>query len=185
MTAALRTLITNINAKTEQHLTADPGTEVDADVFEELLRAGNLTIKVSTERSTGPVKIGIARSTGIASTAVGLPPVFPACFVTRAHMRKFGDVVDLSDLLSEYYKYNKDIVNEVGTTALDDQLFSIVEGVGFRSLMEYMEPRYILPRRRHFADVCRPEMYKVVATHIHELLARDIPTMSFTTEFRC
>lgn len=48
---------------------------------------------------SGPVKIGIARSTGIASTAVGLPPVFPACFVTRAHMRKFGDVVDLSDLL--------------------------------------------------------------------------------------
>ncbi|AWP15702.1 Hypothetical protein SMAX5B_018129 [Scophthalmus maximus] len=28
------------------------GTEVDAEVFEELLRAGNLTIKVSTERST-------------------------------------------------------------------------------------------------------------------------------------
>lgn len=35
------------------HLTDESGTEVDADVFEELLQAGDLTIKVSTEKSTG------------------------------------------------------------------------------------------------------------------------------------
>ncbi|CAL8271733.1 unnamed protein product [Lota lota] len=38
--------------QTELHLTDKSGTEVDADVFEELLQAGDLTINVSTERST-------------------------------------------------------------------------------------------------------------------------------------
>ncbi|KAJ8349041.1 hypothetical protein SKAU_G00276300 [Synaphobranchus kaupii] len=66
--------------------------------------------------------------------------------------------------------------------ALDDQPFSVVEDVGFRSLMEFLEPRYTLPSRRHFAEVCLPEIYNIVATHIHELLARDIPTISFTTD---
>ncbi|CAJ1083779.1 uncharacterized protein LOC127531094 isoform X2 [Xyrichtys novacula] len=38
--------------ETELHLTDESGTEVDADVFEELLQAGNLTVRVSTEKST-------------------------------------------------------------------------------------------------------------------------------------
>lgn len=39
--------------QTELHVTDDSGTEVDADVYEELLKAGNLIIHVSTEKSTG------------------------------------------------------------------------------------------------------------------------------------
>ncbi|CAJ1048612.1 uncharacterized protein LOC111571121 isoform X3 [Xyrichtys novacula] len=38
--------------ETELHLTDESGTEVDADLFEELLQAGNLTVRVSTEKST-------------------------------------------------------------------------------------------------------------------------------------
>ncbi|KAG7505294.1 hypothetical protein JOB18_028427 [Solea senegalensis] len=38
--------------ETELHLTDESGTEVDADVFEELLQAGNLTVRVTTEMST-------------------------------------------------------------------------------------------------------------------------------------
>ena len=66
--------------------------------------------------------------------------------------------------------------------ALDDQPFSVVEDVGFRSLMKFMEPRYTLPSRRHFAEVCLPEIHNIVATHIHELLARDMAAISFTTD---
>ncbi|XP_053285395.1 zinc finger BED domain-containing protein 4-like [Pleuronectes platessa] len=36
--------------------------------------------------------------------------------------------------------------------ALDDQPFSVVGDVGFRGLVEYMEPRYTLPSRRHLAE---------------------------------
>ncbi|XP_059417045.1 uncharacterized protein LOC132152250 [Carassius carassius] len=38
--------------QTELHVTDESGTEVDADVYEELLKAGNLIIHVSTEKST-------------------------------------------------------------------------------------------------------------------------------------
>lgn len=77
----------------------------------------------------------------------------------------------------------KQITNKVMEfIALDDQPFSVVEDVGFRSLMKFMEPRYVLPSRRHFAEVCLPEIHNVVATHIHELLARDIAAISFTTD---
>ena len=39
--------------ESELHLTDESGTEVDADVFEELLQAGNLTVRVTSEKSTG------------------------------------------------------------------------------------------------------------------------------------
>ncbi|KAJ4940677.1 hypothetical protein JOQ06_026973 [Pogonophryne albipinna] len=38
--------------QSELHVTDESGTEVDADVFEELLQAGNRTVKVSTEQSS-------------------------------------------------------------------------------------------------------------------------------------
>ncbi len=76
----------------------------------------------------------------------------------------------------------KGITNKViEFLVFDDQPFSVVEDVGFQSLMEYMEPCYALPSRRHFAEVCLPEIYNAMATHIHELLACDIPAISFTT----
>ena len=77
----------------------------------------------------------------------------------------------------------KQITNKVMEfIALDDQPFTVVESVGFRSLMKFMEPRYTVPSRRHFAEVCLPEIHNIVATHIHELLARDITAISFTTD---
>ncbi|KAG7313896.1 hypothetical protein KOW79_022392 [Hemibagrus wyckioides] len=42
--------------QSELRLTDESGTEVDADVFEELLQAGNLTVTVSTEQSIGGLK---------------------------------------------------------------------------------------------------------------------------------
>ena len=54
--------------------------------------------------------------------------------------------------------------------------------VGFRGLVEYMEPRYTLPSRHHLAEVYLPEIYSVVADHIHDLLAGDVPAISFTTD---
>ena len=66
--------------------------------------------------------------------------------------------------------------------ALDDQPFTVVENEGFRGVLEYFEPRYTLPSRRHMAEVCLPELYSVVADHIHDLLAGDIPAISFTTD---
>ncbi|QQP37372.1 Uncharacterized protein FKW44_017613, partial [Caligus rogercresseyi] len=68
--------------------------------------------------------------------------------------------------------------------ALDDQPFSVVEDVGFRRLLQHIEPRYTLPSRRYFADVCLPELYNSIAGRVHELLTKDSdpPYVSFTTD---
>ncbi len=66
--------------------------------------------------------------------------------------------------------------------ALDDQPFSVVEDVGFRRLIEHIEPRYVMPSRRHFSEMCLPELFNVVATHVHEHIAADISAISFTTD---
>ncbi|XP_041828521.1 uncharacterized protein LOC121643521 [Melanotaenia boesemani] len=63
--------------ETELHLTDESGTDVDADVFEELLRAGNLTVRVTSERSTvllqpDPSKTSVESSTSVSS--------FPSAF---------------------------------------------------------------------------------------------------------
>lgn len=67
--------------------------------------------------------------------------------------------------------------------ALDDQPFSVVEDIGFRKLIQHIEPRYTLPSRRYFAETCLPEMFDRVTKHIHELImTTDIPALSFTTD---
>ena len=66
--------------------------------------------------------------------------------------------------------------------ALDDLPFSVVEDVGFRRLIEHIEPCYAMLSRRHYSDVCLPELFNVVATHVHELKASDIYAISFTTD---
>ncbi len=66
--------------------------------------------------------------------------------------------------------------------AIDDQPFSIVEDFGFRRLIEFIEPRYSLPSRRHFADVLLPALYNEVAAHIQMLLGKNVTGISFTTD---
>ncbi|XP_034096541.1 zinc finger BED domain-containing protein 4-like [Gymnodraco acuticeps] len=95
----------------------------------------------------------------------------------------------VADLFEKIKKFPSDGPKAKGITrklmeciAMDDQPFSVVQDVGFRRLIEHIEPRYSLPSRQHLADVCLPELYNVVANHIHELLATDITAISFTTD---
>ncbi|KAK2884339.1 hypothetical protein Q8A73_020813 [Channa argus] len=57
------------------------------------LRIRALELEKATEAST-PSRVRLSFS---APAAVGSPAVFPACAVTRSQMRKFDDVMDLSD----------------------------------------------------------------------------------------
>lgn len=66
--------------------------------------------------------------------------------------------------------------------AIDDQPFSVVEDFGFRRLIEFIEPRYSLPSRRHFAAVSLLALYNEVSAHIHTLLAKNVTDISFTTD---
>ena len=80
-------------------------------------------------------------------------------------------------VIEKIKKFAKDSAKANGNTkkimefmALDDQPFGVVGDIGFRRLVEHIEPRYTIPSRRYFSDVCLPEMYDSVATRVHELL---------------
>ncbi|XP_048849254.1 zinc finger BED domain-containing protein 4-like [Brienomyrus brachyistius] len=95
----------------------------------------------------------------------------------------------VADIFEKARKFPSDSVKAKGITqkivefiALDDQPFSVVEDVGFRRLIEHIEPRYVMLSRRHFSDVCLPELFNVVATHVHEHIAAEISAISFTTD---
>ena len=48
----------------------------------------------------------------------------------------------------------------------DNQPFSIVEDTGFNQLLHHLEPRYILPSRKHLSNQVIPEMYGEVESRV-------------------
>ncbi|XP_052393278.1 zinc finger BED domain-containing protein 4-like [Carassius gibelio] len=64
---------------------------------------------------------------------------------------------------------------------LDDQPLSVVENVGFRRLMEHLEPRYCLPGRKYISETALPKLYETVREHILCML-KDVHAISFTTD---
>ncbi|KAI2649262.1 Zinc finger BED domain-containing protein 4 [Labeo rohita] len=49
---------------------------------------------------------------------------------------------------------------------LDDQPLSVVENVGFRRLIEHLEPRYSLPGHKYISETALPKLYETVREHI-------------------
>ncbi|KAK7886511.1 hypothetical protein WMY93_026132 [Mugilogobius chulae] len=67
--------------------------------------------------------------------------------------------------------------------AFGDQPFTVVEDMGFRLLMQHLEPRYQIPSRRYFSDSCLPVLYDHIANYIHTLLGKkQADYISFTTD---
>lgn len=65
--------------------------------------------------------------------------------------------------------------------ALDDQLLSVVDNMGFRRLLGVLEPRYEIPSQRHITDTVLPKMHEFVKKHISSLLC-DMSAISLTTD---
>lgn len=66
--------------------------------------------------------------------------------------------------------------------ALDDQPFSVVQDVGFRTLIGHVEPHYAPPPlclADGIPQTCAYLNFDDVATHVRELIARDISAFSF------
>jgi hypothetical protein len=67
--------------------------------------------------------------------------------------------------------------------ALDNQPFSMVEDDGFIDLMAHLQPHYMLPSQRYFADKMLPEVYKEIRTIVQDELAQpDGDYISFTSD---
>lgn len=65
--------------------------------------------------------------------------------------------------------------------ALDDQPISVVENVGFRRLMDYLEPKYELPSRHYISDTALPELYNKICECVQASLSK-ATYISFTTD---
>lgn len=65
---------------------------------------------------------------------------------------------------------------------LDQQPLSVVEDEGFRRLVTFLDPRYVLPGRKYFTDVCLPQLYQTVYTHIDSILKDNVTSISFTSD---
>ena len=65
--------------------------------------------------------------------------------------------------------------------AVDNEPFSIVHRVGFKRLMNSIEPRYSLPSDRYFSDTLIPEMYAKVKEKVTSLI-KEQGHVSITTD---
>ena len=67
--------------------------------------------------------------------------------------------------------------------ALDNQPFSMVEDDGFIDLMAHLQPHYLLPSRRYFADKMLPQVYEELRKIVQDELAEpDGDYISFTSD---
>jgi len=96
--------------------------------------------------------------------------------------------LSLNESVYKKLKYNKDhprakAINQkiIECIALDNQPFSIVQDAGFTKLVEYLEPRFAMPSRKYFTDICLPELYNMVYSHVEKLISNAV-SISFTTD---
>ena len=69
----------------------------------------------------------------------------------------------------------------LGVIVKDSKPFTIVTDEGFTELLEYFEPRYEIPSRKHMAETALPELYNKVSSLLVEKL-KEVKHMSLTTD---
>ncbi|KAF3850520.1 hypothetical protein F7725_012292, partial [Dissostichus mawsoni] len=96
--------------------------------------------------------------------------------------------VTVSDTFKRQEPYSRDSKKSKEITAkvmefigLDQQPLSVVEDDGFRRLITTLDPRYILPGRKYFTDVCLPH-YTKQCIHIDSILKDNVTSISFTSD---
>ena len=54
--------------------------------------------------------------------------------------------------------------------AIDSQLLSVVEDVGFRQVLRILEPRYQCPSRKYYTDTIIPKIYQGMKAEVLKLI---------------
>lgn len=97
--------------------------------------------------------------------------------------------LSVTEALPRQQPYSKEVkkYKEISTRVMEficlcHQPLSIVESAGFKRLLSYMDPRYSVPSRKYFSDICLPQLYQTVYSHIDTLLKDDVAAISFTSD---
>jgi len=75
-------------------------------------------------------------------------------------------------------KITESILNFI---VMDGQPLSVVENKGFRLLINHLEPRYNMVKRKYLSETALPEFYQKMCKCISEEL-KDVKVLSFTTD---
>lgn len=76
----------------------------------------------------------------------------------------------------------KSITQHIGRMiCVDSQPFSLVEDRGFKDLVKYLEPRYVMPCRKHFSCKVVPDMYNECKDSVKQKL-QEAEFISITTD---
>jgi hypothetical protein len=62
-----------------------------------------------------------------------------------------------------------------GFIVADMRPLSIIDNQEFKTLLQKLDPRYVLPCRRHFADKVMPEMYEEKKGELGEKCREHLP----------
>lgn len=76
----------------------------------------------------------------------------------------------------------KSITHHIGRMmCLDNRPFSLVEDRGFTEFVKFLEPRYVLPSRKHFSNTVIPQMYQECRDNVNKKLD-EAEYISLTTD---
>lgn len=75
-------------------------------------------------------------------------------------------------------KITESILNFI---VMDGQPLSVVENKGFRLLINHLEPRYDMVKRKYLSEIALPELYQKMCKQISEQM-KDVKVLSFTTD---
>ena len=83
---------------------------------------------------------------------------------------------------SANHRHYKEITNSIARMIVQDfQPFSVVEYEGFKGLLHTLDPRYIIPSRKHFSETVIPKMYEEMKGKVKACID-PVPYLAFTTD---
>ena len=75
------------------------------------------------------------------------------------------------------------ITRKVGEmVAIDCHPLSVIEDVGFRCILNALEPRYTCPSRKYYTDTIIPKIFSGMKDEIGKLINSEEGSISFTTD---
>ncbi|XP_017294386.1 E3 SUMO-protein ligase ZBED1 isoform X3 [Kryptolebias marmoratus] len=102
----------------------------------------------------------------------------PAAVAVKAEPSRQTEPPQLPQLTDRAAEITRDIGIFI---AADLTPFSVVENVGFKRLLNTLEPNYTIPTRGHFSHTVVPSLYKECKTRVVQVL-KDAESVAMTTE---